>query len=373
MKKVLFLAIIAIILSHNSFAQRKIVVNAVPGGEFIVNSGVDTQIKVVGKGSLSEPFKIYGANNAKLSGNSFIHVLGSNIIIENLQFEENSINYLDSRGLISIGDSKNIVSNVDVKNIKFIGKGKFKTLDGKSQFHFLYVNGDKVTIEKCYCTQKVNRLPVIHVDAGLRDVLIYDCDFADVKEPASDLAIEAIRVGLGKGKTGLKINQNRFNNYYGDSEVISVKCDNVVVTNNTFLNSRSGVCIRHGNYCVIRGNYFENVYTPVRVSGKAIQISENTFKNKNNRSIFLMFGGKNYLQVIDLMVYNNKFFDYFNVYGIQAEGHALYPTKVFLKGNTLVKNHREELLANGNWSFNANSKKILVKTSPNQIKEYILK
>lgn len=374
MKHVLF-TITAMFFLYHSFAQKKVTINAEPGGEYLVESGRDIQITVIGSGTVSKPFRILGRENKNhLQGNSFIQVLGSNILIENIEFSDNLIGYVQSRGLISIGTYKKVVDNVSLKNIKFIGKDRFKTFDGKTQFHFIYINGNGVNVTDCVFTNKINRLPIIHVDAGLKNVLISNCEFKDVKEPKFDLAIEAIRVGLGSGETDLNINRNRFVNYYGDSELISVKCDRVRITNNYFLNTRSGVSIRYGNHCLISENYYENVYTPVRISGQYIEISKNTFKNKNNRSIFLMYGGANYLQVKNVDIIGNTFLDYFNIYGIQPQGHNLNPMNIVMKKNVILKGKDKQYVKDEKLSFNNLRSRTLVRTSTNnQIKEFILR
>src|SRR5690606_32953271 len=103
-----------------------------------------------------------------------------NIIIEGINYVENDIRYGESRGLISAGEINNKIDNVKLLNISITGKTYFSSYDMKTQFHYMYVNSDNLVIENCSFKNKVNRLPIIHVNSNLKNVKIQNNTFSEV-------------------------------------------------------------------------------------------------------------------------------------------------------------------------------------------------
>src|SRR5699024_9217982 len=132
-------------------------------------------------------------------------------------------------------------------DMSFVDEGK------KTQFHWINVFGEDITIKNCIFQGKRNRLPIIHINSNFSNVIVENNLFEDVPSRSGG-ALEAIRVGLVDGPSNSLIINNRFINYYGDSETISVKADNCRIVNNEFTDCRSGINIRYANNCIISKN-----------------------------------------------------------------------------------------------------------------------
>jgi hypothetical protein len=76
--------------------------------------------------------------------------------------------------------------------------------------------------------------------------------------------------------------KGNFNMCNGEIEIVSIKCCKNVIYANKFLNSKGGLCLRHGRDNVVAYNYFDGSYTPgsagVRITGKGHKIFYNTFQ-----------------------------------------------------------------------------------------------
>ncbi|NGM67221.1 chondroitinase-B domain-containing protein [Sphingobacterium sp. SGR-19] len=314
-------------------------VQAVPGGIYYVSGdNRDLQIVVKGKGTETRPFVIRPrSKDAIMRGNSFIKLDNqcANIIIRDLTFEDNVIQYKSSTSLIEIGRSKkSTVTNIRIENVEFRSRNGFKDRDKETQFHWINIFGNNVVINKCRFSGKRNRLPIIHVNSNFDNNVIRDNIFQDVPSRAAG-ALEAIRVGLADGDSDVRIVGNSFINYHGDSETISIKANGAVLSDNTFINSRSGISIRYGNNCDIVNNTFSNTVTPIRIAGSNHRIVGNTFnKNKKDASITFMVGGKSYPNVENIEISRNQF-NLKNVTFncIQFPNHHSFPSDIRLSQN----------------------------------------
>jgi hypothetical protein len=112
---------------------------------------------------------------------------------------------------------------------------------------------------------------------------------------------EAIRVGL----SGLSLSSgynvvesNLFEECDGDPEIISIKCCDTQVLNNTFVRCQGGVCLRHGNKNVVAGNVFlgENKKGSdgIRAYGDDHRIYDNYMKDLAGVAINITNGGIDY-------------------------------------------------------------------------------
>lgn len=331
--------LIIFILAINSCVAKNIIIQAKPGGKYVLPQDVkDYQISIIGSGSQDSPFYLVG-NNTILSGNSYIKISNttSNIVIKNLTFKNNNIDYKNSTSLIEIGNSKkSVINNILIDNIDCLFNDKsFVDNDKQTQFHWINIFGNNVTITNSVFEGKRNRLPIIHINSNFKNVVVENSIFKNVAARPGE-ALEAIRIGLGDGQSNALIKNNTFENYFGDSETISVKADGVKIDNNKFINSRSGVSLRLSNNSIITNNRFDNVANPIRVAGKNHLIQGNFFNTDlGNTSIIIMLGGANYKQVDNLEIKSNTYSKEPTLNFIEMPNNNSLPTNVKFSNNII--------------------------------------
>lgn len=295
-----------------SLKAKTIYVEAVPGGSVLLPESIkDAKVIVSGQGRADAPF-IIGSKGKKsiLTGESFIKIGNQckNIVIRDIEFLNNLIKYRESTSLIEVGDSKRSeIENIIIERTEFIFNKPFVDKGKGTQFHWINIFGNNVTVKDCIFKGKRNRLPIIHINSNFKDVLIENNVFKDVP-PRNGGALEAIRIGLIDGPSNALIINNKFLNYHGDSETISIKADNVRVIGNEFTACRSGISIRYADNCIINKNIFNNTTTPLRMVGTGHLVFNNVFnENESSSSITFMMGGQYYPDVKDITFYGNVF------------------------------------------------------------------
>jgi poly(beta-D-mannuronate) lyase len=101
------------------------------------------------------------------------------------------------------------------------------------------------------------------------------------QQPQTENGAETLQFGLSGyslSSSNSVIAYNLFENCAGESELISVKSSAVTIRYNTFRNCPAQFTLRHGNRCIVYGNYFIN--TPgIRIFGDDHKIFSNHFEN----------------------------------------------------------------------------------------------
>ncbi|MEP3970013.1 MAG: chondroitinase-B domain-containing protein, partial [Nonlabens sp.] len=184
---------------------------------------------------------------------------------------------------------------------------------------------------------KKNRLPIIHVQSKNRKTIINNNFFGNVA-PRKGEALEAVRIGLGDGPAECTLASNTFFKYHGDSETVSVKADKVRLVNNQFIYCRSGISLRGSDNSIVEENVFSYANTPLRISGKGHKIFDNIFKGNTGPDIVLMTGGPNYNPVSNNEIFNNYFYDQFNVGLLTYQNYDIMPDHISLHDNYVIGN-----------------------------------
>lgn len=320
-----------------SCSTKYINIEAKPGGKyFLPAKAKDYQINISGSGSKEAPFFIFGKNTI-LTGNSYIKISNSTsyVVLQDLTFKNNHINYNQSTSLIEVGDSKKSkISNILIDNVSFFFKNEnFVDSDKDSQFHWINIFGSDVVVTNCSFEGKKNRLPIIYINSIFKNVVIKNNVFKNVSSRLGE-ALEAIRVGVIDGPSNAEIKDNLFENYFGDSETISVKASGVTIENNIFKNSRSGVSLRYSNNCKVVKNKFLNVVNPIRIAGEDHHIINNTFvEHRGHRTIVFMMGGKEYPSVKNVLIEGNYFSAPILINIIEVPNNNILPLDIKFKKN----------------------------------------
>ncbi|MHA2344249.1 MAG: chondroitinase-B domain-containing protein [Candidatus Hodarchaeales archaeon] len=228
-----------------------------------------SKITIKSSGTADNPIHIV-ADNVILSNETTLNIKGSYVIFEGFVFQNVNINkmvklegdYIQLRNCVFEGMKKDVecILRVTGQNCKILNN-KFSYFDKKGCLIIVQHTEDKPS----FCSIMGN-------------------SFLDRREGKGN-GYEIIRLGdsnssLWDGKN--IIYNNSFNMCNGEIEIVSIKCCKNVIYANKFLNSKGGLCLRHGRDNVVAYNYFDGSYTPgsagVRITGKGHKIFYNTFQ-----------------------------------------------------------------------------------------------
>lgn len=176
-------------------------------------------------------------------------ILEDNAILEDQIYDAFDINY-DNDVFIRVKGDNVVIKKCRFKNFK------------KDTKRLISIEGKNCTIEECLFTELTNNYPVIVLERKDRlnipdNLVIKDCLFFNINKPLNN-GNELIRLGWsGSSLTGIgncSIINNRFENYMGDIETISVKCNDNIIANNKFINCKATITLRHGNNTIVANN-----------------------------------------------------------------------------------------------------------------------
>ena len=119
------------------------------------------------------------------------------------------------------------------------------------------------TLDHCYIAGKSNRGPTVRVDIeGNRSIRNYHHitnNHFGPRPPKGGPSGETIQLGnsfTSMSPSNTLVANNLFERCDGEVEVISSKTNFNEFRNNVFYKSEGSLVMRHGNYCIIDGNYF---------------------------------------------------------------------------------------------------------------------
>ncbi len=182
-------------------------------------------------------------------------------------------------------------------------------------------------LDHCFLTGKSNRGPTVRVDLeGNTNInnhhKIINNHFGP-RPPKGGPSAETIQIGnsyTSMCPSYTLVANNLFDRCNGEVEIISSKTNFNEFRNNVFYRSEGSLVTRHGNYCIVDGNYFigsedsEN-YGGVRLIGTGHRVTNNYFynlKGQNFRSPLAVMNGipksplNRYIQVTDVVVAFNS-------------------------------------------------------------------
>ena len=299
---------------------------ASPGDEIVMANGDwnDVQIRFVGYGKEKQPITLRAetAGEVLISGKSDLKLGGEYLVVSGLYFTNGSS---PSESVIEFAVNQDTVANHsrvtnsaildynqaqrDQTDLWVLFKGRFNELD------------------HCYIAGKSNRGPTVRVDlAGNRSIKNYHKiinNYFGPRPPKGGPSAETIQLGnsfTSMAPSYTLVANNFFDRCNGEVEVISSKTNFNEFRNNVFYKSEGSLVTRHGNYCVIDGNYFigdsnSEQIGGVRLIGTGHWVTNNYFynlKGKTFRSPLAVMNGipksplNRYLQVTDVVVAYNS-------------------------------------------------------------------
>ena len=333
---------------------------AVPGSEIVWADGEyeGVVLKMIAEGTSGAPITLRAQTPGKVvfKGVSSITLQGSWLVAEGFCFTG-----LDTSVKGSVLTFAKGSSNCRISNCKIDGKSS-RASDVDTKWVSMY--GTRNEISHCTFLEKKNMgcLLVVWMEDGVvPEHRIADNYFYrpytnyDDKGKARN-GQESIRIGtsdFSMSKAACTVSGNHFYRCNGErAEVISNKSCFNVYTGNLFDESDGALTLRHGNDCVVRGNFFlsggKSDVGGVRIIGERHVVEENYFMNltgTNYKAALCVVKGESaaelngYWTVKDCLVRNNVFVDcrygiVINYGGRDTQDSA--PRNLTISGNKLI-------------------------------------
>ncbi len=334
--------------------------DAVPGSEIVWADGEyeGVVLKMIAEGTSEAPITLRAQTPGKVvfKGVSSITLQGNWLVAEGFCFTG-----LDTSVKGSVLTFAKGSSNCRISNCKIDGKSS-KASDVDTKWVSMY--GTRNEISHCTFLEKKNMgcLLVVWMEDGVvPEHRIADNYFYrpytnyDDKGKARN-GQESIRIGtsdFSMSKAACTVSGNHFYRCHGErAEVISNKSCFNVYTGNLFEESDGSLTLRHGNDCVVRGNFFlsggKSDVGGVRIIGERHVVEENYFMNltgTNYKAALCVVKGESaaelngYWTVKDCLVRNNVFVDcrygfVINYGGRDTQDSA--PRNLTISGNKLI-------------------------------------
>ncbi len=306
-------------------ALNEAIAHAQPGSVITMADGgwKDVEIKFYGQGTMEAPITLRAETPGKVvvQGASDLKLGGEFLVVDGLLFT----NGASPSGTViqfAISNDK-LASNCRVTNCAIIDYNKSQR---NRQDLWVLFKGRNNQLDHCYLAGKSNRGPTIRVDlAGNQSIKNYHKithNHFGPRPPKGGPSAETIQ--LGNSSTSMTpshtlVANNLFDRCNGEVEVISSKSNFNEFRNNVFYKSEGSLVTRHGNYCIVDGNYFiGDEASPhiggVRLIGTGHWVTNNYFYNLRGevfRGPLAIMNGiprpaiNRYFQVTDVVVAYN--------------------------------------------------------------------
>ncbi len=311
----------------NDIAELNAAINSArPGDEIIMANGNwdDVQIKFVGYGKQGQPITLKAETAGKviISSQSDLKLGGEYLVVSGLYFTNGAS---PSDAVIDFAINKDTVANHSrVTNTVILD---FNKVQRNQTDLWVLFNGRYNELDHCYIAGKSNRGPTVRIDlAGNKSIKNYHKihdNYFGPRPPKGGPSAETIQLGnsyTSMAPSYTMVSNNFFDRCNGEVEIISSKSNFNEFRNNVFYKSEGSLVTRHGNYCIVDGNYFigdtsSEQIGGIRLIGTGHWVTNNYFynlKGKTFRSPLAVMNGipksplNRYLQVTDVVVANNS-------------------------------------------------------------------
>ena len=310
-----------------------------PGDVLVMTDGAwkDQAVNFRARGTAEKPITLRAATPGKvlLTGKSSLLIEGEHLAVSGLFLKEGQ----------ATGDGVKLGGRFCRLTDTAVVGGTFK--------FFVHLFGADHRMDHCYLAGKTNDSPTMQVEAeGVPNRHRIDHNHFGPRPPLGRNGGETIRVGYSHqsmSNSATLVEQNLFDRCDGELEIISNKsCENVY-RGNTFLDCAGMFTLRHGNRCVVEGNFFLGHHKRgsggIRVIGEGHVIVNNYIDGVEQGGIRLTAGIPNsplvgYFQARDCLIAFNTIVDsrgpLFELdAGIGTSGRTLRPENITLANNLL--------------------------------------
>jgi len=317
------------ILVSNHDELKEAISNAQPGDKITLENGVwaDIQIEFEAYGTEEAPITLRAetAGEVFIEGQSSLKLSGEYLVVEGFYFRNG---YSPSNTIIAFKiDDNRLANHSSVKNCVIDGftqKNRFTT------DHWVEFWGRHNSLEHCSITGKANDGPTVRVflkgNENIRNYHRIVENYFGPRPRKGGPHGETLQIGdSGTSMTPsyVMVEKNLFDRCNGEVEVISSKTNFNEFRNNVFYHCEGSLVTRHGNYCIIDGNYFigdenSDFNGGVRIINSGHSVTNNYFyriRGIEFRSPLAIMNGipksplNRYNQVTDVVVAYNTWID----------------------------------------------------------------
>lgn len=345
---------------------KKAAKKAKPGDVILMADGVwkDAQIVFESEGTKEKPVILKAETPGKviLNGDSRLKIAGKYLVVDGLYFKDGFVRQEAGKGRADLiefrKDSKKTASWCRLTNTKIEDYNPpSDTLDYK----WVSVFGDHNRVDHCSFSGKNHQGTTLVV--WLSEEPNYcqiDSNYFGFRPELGRNGAETIRIGTSDWSmhfSNTVVEHNYFYRCNGEREIISNKSFGNLYMHNTFVECQGALTLRHGNQCLVEGNFFfgngvENT-GGVRIIGENHKVINNYFEGLRGHDVFsalaIMNGVPNsplnrYFQVKNAFVAFNTFVN--NRYNItigtgKSEELSLPPTDCIIANNVITGTETE--------------------------------
>lgn len=297
----------------------------VPGDALVMEAGnwKDADLLFQAKGTAEKPITLKAAQAGvvELTGNSKLGIAGEHLVVEGLWFH-NALP--EKEDIISFrADSKNPANHCRLVNCAITQDVASKDSQERK---WVSLYGESNTVERCHFEGKTSKgtLLVAWLSGDGAKHRIAQCYFGSRPKLGKNGG-EIIRLGDSASSmmsANCVVEGNYFEHCDGEAECISNKsCDNIY-RGNVFVECQGTLTLRHGNRCLVEGNFFHGNHRKetggIRIIGEDHQVKHNYLEaiagDEIRTAICLMNGIVNspangYFQVKKALVEGNAIMD----------------------------------------------------------------
>ncbi|KAA3621318.1 MAG: alginate lyase [Bacteroidetes bacterium] len=306
-------------------ALQQAIANAQPGDEIVMANGVwkDVQIKFTGQGTENAPIILRAETPGEvfIEGASDLKFGGEYLTVNGLYFRNGQT---PSKAVIEFRISKDTLA-YHCRVTECVIED-YNQLHRDHPDHWVEFWGRHNQLDHCYLGGKSNQGPTVRVyikgNESIRNYhQVVNNHFGPRPRKGGPRA-ETMQIGdsyTSMSPCNMSVANNLFERCNGEVEVISSKTNFNEFRNNVFYKCEGSLVTRHGNYCIIDGNYFigdessENI-GGIRIINTGHWVTNNYFlnlKGKEFRSPLAVMNGipksplNRYNQVTDVVVAHN--------------------------------------------------------------------
>lgn len=275
MYKIIILIVVWLIsISFNSFSQtnKNLVSNQIelenaiksaePGDNIVLANGVwqNLEIYFYAQGKKDNPITLSAETPGKvtLEGQSCLKIGGEYLVVDGLYFTNG---YTPNNTVIDFRISKNKIAN----NCRVINTviEDFNQPNRYDQDHWVELWGRHNKLDQCYIAGKSNQGPTIRVylsgNEHIRNYHQITNNYFGPRPRKGGPKAETMQIGdsyTSMTPSYVQVANNYFEKCNGEVEIISSKSNFNEFRNNIFFECEGSLVMRHGNYCIIDGNFF---------------------------------------------------------------------------------------------------------------------
>ncbi|MEM9837639.1 MAG: polysaccharide lyase 6 family protein [Pseudomonadota bacterium] len=348
-----------VFLVNDQSAYEVVVERVQPGDEIVLANGEwsDFQIVFEATGTEDRPITLRAETpgDVKITGQSNLKIAGEHLVVSGLTFTDG---YSPSKEVVSFRTSDTSYAN----NVRFTNNviDAFNKPQRADQDHWIALFGKSNRVDHNAIQGKTNKgmTVVVRLDnpESEQNGHIIERNYFGPRDPLGGNGGETIRIGTSftsRVHSGTIVRQNYFEHCDGEVEIISIKSERNLVTENVFFESRGSVVFRHGGHNEVSRNVFLGNGVPdtggIRVINDNQIVRDNYLEGlrgqKFNGALVVMNGVPNspqnrYHQVENAQITGNTFVDVAHIglgVGTDDERSAV-PIESAMSGNLFVSN-----------------------------------